>query len=141
MWRRGRNRRARRMKTKCQRRQEKQSLHGRQPAPSSCPNEPDQTLPSRVNDINNDDNTFADTSRTPQDKVESKGEKETLWHLLLQRNTVQQPLLSWLLWYLLFQFLAPQLPQGSPSGHNPSHQGVVTANYQEEGNWGRVQDL
>ena len=73
-----RSRRTRRTKTKYWRRQEKQSLHRRQPAPSHCPNESEQTLPSRVNDIGNDNDIFVDTSWTPQDEAESEGEEGTV---------------------------------------------------------------
>ena len=67
--------------------------------------------------------------------------KEWLWQLLLQRSSMQATLLSWLLRHPSFQFLVPQLPQGPSPGHNPPHQGVVTVDLQEKGDWGRVQDL
>ena len=52
-----------------------------------CTNEPDVTLPSRTNDVDDDEDVFADTSRTPQDKAESEERKEHLWQLLLKETT------------------------------------------------------
>ena len=50
--------------------------------PLHCTNESEQTLPSRVNDIDNDDNDmFTDTSQTPQGKAKMKEKKEHLWQL------------------------------------------------------------
>ena len=48
---------------------------GDSPHPPHRPDESEQTLPSRVNDTDDDNDIFVDSSRTPQDKIESKGEE------------------------------------------------------------------
>ena len=48
---------------------------GDSPHPPHRSNEAGETLPSRVNDVDNDDNVFMDTSKTPRDEVESEGEE------------------------------------------------------------------
>ena len=133
-----RNRRTGRRKTKYQRRQEKQSLHRRQPTPSSSPWW-----------------IWADTSIQSQwhwwwwwcihghftNSMWQRGKwrrgRGDCSSSCCKETQGQQPLLSWLLWDLTILILLSQL---SP-GHNPPHQGVVTTDLQEKGNWGRVQDL
>ena len=55
-----------------------------------CTGEPDTTLPARTPVDNPDGDAFADTSQTLHGKAESKGRKNSLWQLLLQRNIMQQ---------------------------------------------------
>ena len=59
------------------------SLH-----PPHNANESEQTFSSRVNDIDDNNDAFADTSRTLHNEAESNGEKEWLQQLLLQRSGV-----------------------------------------------------
>ena len=44
--------------------------------PPHCPNESEQTLPSRVNDVDNDNDVFTDTLRTLEMRRKARERKE-----------------------------------------------------------------
>ena len=121
--------------------QKSQSLHGRRNEPSSTPDEPDATLPSRPNAADND--AYMDTSRTPWDKEESGGERAPATALATKKRRAANPYCPGCCGtFSSVPFItSPQLPQGLTTRHNPTHQGVITADCQEEENWQRVQDL
>ena len=66
----------------------KEEHHSSEMHPPHCPDEPDQTLPTRgpINDPNQD--VFADTSRAHQDEGESEGEEGTAVAAPAQRNAM-----------------------------------------------------
>ena len=99
--------------------------------PPHRPNEPDATLPSRANDVDDDDDVFTDTSRTLHNEAKAKERKEWLWQLLSQRSSV--PATPTVLVAASF-FSAPcaTIPQGPTTGYHPSHQGVAAVNSQKK---------
>ena len=122
MWRRGRNRREPKQSSRGAKKS--RAFTGDSPHPPHRPNEPDATLPARPNDVANDDDVFADTSRTPQDKVESK--ERLMWQLLLQRSSGQQ---THIVLVAVGPSFSPAYSTAAPRpfpGHNPPHKGVVT---------------
>ena len=111
---------------------------GDSPHPPHRPNEPDVTLPARPNDIDNDDDVFTDTSQTPQDKAESKGEEGmAVAAPVTKKQRASNPYHPGCCGTLLFISLRHNYPKDLPRAP-PSHQGVVATNSQKKGDRGRV---
>ena len=101
--------------------------------PPHCTDKPDTTLPARAPINNPSDNAFVDSSQTLHDEAESEGEEEPVVAApAAKKRRAAKSLLFRLLWYLAVLKHVTQLPKGSTTGNNITHQGVATADSQKK---------
>ena len=114
---------------------------GDSPHPPHRPDESEQTLPSRVNDTDDDNDIFVDSSRTPQDKVESKGEEGApATAPVAKKRRASNPYCPGCCGTLLFSSFVTTtprtFPRAQPSSSRSGYRGPAKRRH-----WGRVQDI